>query len=138
MKEQIKLRMGEKFDEQGFNFITDEILKLNTGTFNCKTLKEIQQQLQISIHPPPPPPPTQITGDNLDLMAKVKHMGSTNQNNSIHWFNLNAVQNRVLGKHLDNSKPIKPVLEMENVDFLLSLADNQFIPIKLLPLQLES
>ena len=120
MQEQIKLRMGEKFDEQGFNFIKDKILKSNTGTFNSKTLKEIQLQLQIS-HPPT----YQITGDNLDLMVKVKHMGSTNQNNSIHWFNLNAVQNRVLGNHLDNTKPIKPVLEMENVDFLPSPEDNQ-------------
>ncbi|KAJ7376290.1 hypothetical protein OS493_035651 [Desmophyllum pertusum] len=58
-------------------------------------------------------------------MVKVKHMGSTNQNNSIHWFNLNAVQIRVLGNHLDNTRPTKPVLEMENVDFLPSPADNQ-------------
>ena len=62
---------------------------------------------------------------NLDLMVKVKHMGSTNQNNSIHWFNLNAVQIRVIGNHLDNTRPTKPVLEMENVDFLPSPADNQ-------------
>ena len=56
---------------------------------------------------------------------KEEHMGSTNQNNSIHWFHLNAVQNRVLGNHLDNTKPIKPVLEMENLDFLPSPEDNQ-------------
>ena len=117
IKERVKLMMGVKFNEQGFNFIADE---LSNGTFDSDTLKNIKDQLQLN-HPPT----YQITGDNLDLMVKVKHMGSMNQNNSIHWFNLNAVQNRVLGNHLDNTKPIKPVMEMENVDFLPSPQDNQ-------------
>lgn len=118
VKERVKLMMGVKFNDQGFNFIADEILA--DGTFNSETLKNIKHQLQLN-HPPT----YQITGDNLDLMIKVKHMGSMNQNNSIHWFNLNAVQNRVLGNHLDNTKPIRPVMEMENVDFLPSTQENQ-------------
>ena len=118
IKERVKLMMGVKFNEQGFNFIADEILA--DGTFNSETLTNIKDKLQLN-HPPT----YQITGDNLDLMVKVKHMGSMNQNNSIHWFNLNAVQNRVLGNHLNNTTPIKPVMEMENVDFLPSTQDNQ-------------
>ena len=74
------------------------------GTFNSNRLKDIQDQVHFN-QPPPPPPTYQITGDNLVLMVKVKHMGSMKQNNSIHWFNLNAVQNQVLGNHLDNTAP---------------------------------
>lgn len=72
----------------------------------------IQQDLQL-LHAPS----YQIIGDNLDMLIKVKHMSSTNQNNNIHWFNLNAVKNRVHGNHLPNDQPIKSVLDIENVDF---------------------
>ncbi|XP_078359711.1 uncharacterized protein LOC144644158 [Oculina patagonica] len=96
VKDRVKLRMGPRFDEQGFNFVVDEEQRLNGGTFNSNTLKDIEQRVLL-LHPPT----FQITGDNLDLMVKVKHISSMNQNNSIHWFNLNAVQNCVLGNHLD-------------------------------------
>ena len=71
------------------------------------------------------PPTFQITGDNLDLFVKAKHMSASNQNNSIHWFNSNAVKNRVLANHLSNDNPVKSVLELENVEFLPSPEDNE-------------
>ena len=51
IKERVKLRMGSHFDEKGSNFIADEIQKVNGGTFNSKTLKDIEQQVLLS-HPP--------------------------------------------------------------------------------------
>ena len=47
-------------------------------------------------------------------MVKVEHMSASSQNNSIHWFNSNAVKNRV-----------KSVLELENVEFLPLPEDNE-------------
>ena len=64
-------------------------------------------------------------GDNLDPMVKVEHTSASNQNNSIHWFNLNAVKNRVLANHLSNDNLVKSVLELENVEFLPSPEDNE-------------
>lgn len=56
---------------------------------------------------------------------KVKHMSASNQNNSIHWFNLTTVKNRVWVNHLSNDNPVKSVLELENVEFLPSPEDNE-------------
>ena len=119
IKERVKLRMGSKFSQQAFDFVIGEIRQTNNGILNSKTLRDFDKTLKMA-HPAP----YQITGDNLDLMIKVKHMSSTNQNNSIHWFNLNAVKNRVLANHLPNDQPIKSVLDIENVDFLPSAKDN--------------
>lgn len=79
-------------------------------------------------------PGYQLTGDNVDLYVKAKHMSSTNQNSSIHWFSINAVLNRVNNNQLNNNKPIMFVLEMENSQFLPSAQDNvnilqDFIPL---------
>ena len=63
-------------------------------------------------------------GDSLDPMVKVEHTSASNQNNSIHWFNLNAVKNRVFANHLSNDNLVKSVLEFENVEFLPSPEDN--------------
>ena len=115
IKERVKMRMGSKFCLKAFDFVVGEVGDM----FNSETLKEFAEHLKMT-HPAS----FQITGDNLDLMIKVKHLSSTNQNNSIHWFNLNAVKNRVLGNHLPNDAPIKSVLDLENVDFLPSARDN--------------
>ena len=56
---------------------------------------------------------------------KVEHMSASSQNNSIHWFNLNAVKNRVLANHLSNDNLVKSVLEVENAEFLPSPEDNE-------------
>ena len=64
-------------------------------------------------------------GDNLDPMVKVEHTSVSNQNNSIHWFNLNAAKNRVFANHLSNDNLVKSVLELENVEFLPSPEDNE-------------
>lgn len=78
-------------------------------------------------------PTFQITGDNIDLAIKAKHMSTFQQNKSIHWFNLNAVLNRVHGNHLPNSCQ-KSILDVENVAFLPSPEDNQDLLHDLIPL----
>ena len=45
-------------------------------------------------------------------------MSSEKQNKSIHWFAMNAVQDRVTGNALDNLRPIKSIIKMENKEFL--------------------
>ena len=67
-------------------------------------MKQFRKHLEMAY-----PAPYQITGDNLDLRMKVKHMSSTNKNKSIHWFNVNAVPNRIAANHLANDKPIQSV-----------------------------
>ena len=61
-------------------------------------------------------------------------MSSTNQNKSVHWFNLNAVMHRVIGNHLSSDGPIRSVLEMENIEFLPSFTDNYIFLSDVIPL----
>lgn len=80
------------------------------------------------------PPSYQVIGDNIDLYVKVKHQASDRQNKSIHWFAMNAVQNRVKGEDLDNTQPKKAILDVENAEFLPSKEDNSdllhdFVPL---------
>ena len=119
VEERVRFKMGNNFDKQVFDSLVDEIVKTNMPLC-LKSLKDLEEKVLLQ-HPPT----FQITGDNLDLMVKVKHMSASNQNNSIHWFNLNAVKNRVLANHLSNDNPVKSVLELENVEFLLSPEDNE-------------
>jgi hypothetical protein len=79
-------------------------------------------------------PGFQITGDNVDLAIKARHMSTYKQNQSIHWFNLNAVKNRVNGNHLSDKAPAESILTFENVCFLPSLRDNQDLMHDLIPL----
>ena len=119
VKERVRLKIGNNFDKQVFDSLVDEIVKTNMPLC-LKALKELEEKVLLQ-HPPT----FQITGDNLDLMVKVKHMSASNQNNSIHWVNLNAVKNRVLANHLSNDNPVKSVLELEKVEFLPSPEDNE-------------
>jgi len=80
------------------------------------------------------PPSYQIIGDNVDLYIKTKHMASDKQNKSIHWFGMNAVQDRVYLTECSNSAERKSALDIENSDFLPSSEDNSrllndFIPL---------
>ena len=115
IKERTQIAMKERFNESVFV----SVIGLNEHV-NLDAVRILKTEIQL-MHPAS----FQITGDNLDLTVKVKHMTSTNQNQSIHWFNLNAVQNRVHGNHLSNDRPIKSVLDIENVEFLPSSNDNQ-------------
>ena len=119
VKERVRLKIGNNFDKQVFDSLVDEIVKTNMPLC-LKALKELEEKVLLQ-HPPT----FQITGDNLDLMVKVKHMSASNQNNIIHWVNLNAVKNRVLANHLSNDNPVKSVLELEKVEFLPSPEDNE-------------
>lgn len=80
------------------------------------------------------PPSYQVIGDNIDLYVKTKHMASNSQNKSIHWFLMNAVQDRVIGEGLDNSYQIKPIMKVENAEFLPSKEDNSDLQHDFVPL----
>lgn len=120
IKERTQTAMKERFDESVFTSVMDCIPETFQKSITLEAVNTLKNEIEF-MHPAS----FQITGDNLDLAIKVKHMTSTNQNNSIHWFNLNAVLNRVHGNHLPNDQPIKSVLDMENIDFLPSSNDNQ-------------
>ena len=75
----------------------------------------------------------QIIGDNVDMYVKTKHMSSDKQNKSIHWFAMNAIQDRVSLK-CTRTDQIKSILDVENSEFLPSAEDNSkllqdFIPL---------
>jgi len=98
----------------------------------CSEVKDLER-INLN-HAKEKPPSYHIIGDNVDLYVKVKHMNSERQNRSIHWFALNAVQDRVSGIHLAVDKPIRSILDMENIEFLPSRTDNEnllhdFIPL---------
>ena len=79
-------------------------------------------------------PGYQIIGDNVDFLVKAKHMSSTKQNESVHWFNLNGILDRVTGQEYSNEKLIKSISKVENIDFLPSAKENQDLLHDLIPL----
>lgn len=70
------------------------------------------------------PPSYQVIGDNIDFYVKTKHMANNRQNKGIHWFLMNAVQDRITGEGLENCHQMKPIMEVENAEFLPSKEDN--------------
>jgi len=119
VKERVRLKMSNNFDEHLFDSLVGEIVKTKMPLC-LKSLKELEEKVLLQ-HPPT----FQTMADNLDLVVKVEHMSASSQNNSIHWFNSNAVKNRVLANHLSNDNLVKFVLELENVEFLPSPEDNE-------------
>ena len=79
-------------------------------------------------------PGYQIIGDNVDFLVKAKHMSSTKENESVHWFNLNGILDRVTGQEDSNEKPMKSISKVENIDFLPSAKENQDLLHDLIPL----
>ena len=110
-------RVGTSFDEAVFEQTLNLIVDF--GCEDVQLLKTLTKQLELC-----KAARYQITGDNLDMLVKVKHMSSTNQNKSIHWYNMNAAMHRVIGNDLRCDGPIRSVLEMENIEFLPSVTDN--------------
>ena len=120
LKAAVLERVGTSFEEAVFEETLNLIVDYGCEDLqNVELLKTLTKQLELC-----KAAGYQITGDNLDMLVKVKHMSSTNQNKSIHWFNLNAVMHRVIGNDLRSDGPIRPVLEMENIEFLPSVTDN--------------
>jgi hypothetical protein len=109
--------------------LAQEIGKDGIDALDGSDVSTLRRKLELDT-----PPFYQIIGDNIDLYVKTKHMSSEKQNKSIHWFAMNAVQDRVTGNALDNLRPIKSIMKMENKEFLPSFHDNQdllhdFIPV---------
>lgn len=121
LKERVNTMVGGKFNDEVFAMVV-------------KHTKENTRKADIIEKLSKGPSSYQLTGDNLDLLIKVKHMSSTNQNNSIHWFNLNGVLNRIQGTHLSDKVPIKSILDVENSDFLPSYQDNLDFLCDMIPL----
>ena len=122
LKEKLKAKgaVEGRFNEAIIDEVMNKLRNLcNSHASYEENLKYTQMKIELS-HAPG----YQLTGDNVDLYVKVKHMSSTNQNSSIHWFNINAVLNRVNNNQLNNNKPIMSVLEMQNSQFLPSAQDN--------------
>ena len=117
LQKRVKAKLKDDFDEPAFL----HVLKMFSCTEEITTeaIEKLQVELEL-MHAAG----YQITGDNVDLFTKVKHQSTTNQNKSIHWFNLNATLNRVLGNELPNDKPIGSVRDIENIEFLPSQNDN--------------
>lgn len=131
LKAAVSAKAGPCFDESIFQETVQLLLDYGCNDLiqNTELLKTLSRHLELS-HAAG----YQITGDNLDMLIKVKHMSSSNQNKSIHWFNLNAVLHRVLGNDKSGDGPIQSITELENVDFLPSAMDNQDFLFDIIPI----
>ena len=76
----------------------------------------------------------QIIFDNLDFFVQVKHMTSENRNKSIHWVNVLLVLDRVSGDHLDDTRPLKSVFDLFDVDFVPTMHHNAMLLEAIVPL----
>ena len=65
-----------------------------------------------------------LNGDNLDWQRRPSIYSSHMGTESIHWFNVLCYKNRVSCWDLDDSKPIRPVLDLPNSSFLPSLEEH--------------
>lgn len=127
----IKKKVGDGvYDEDVLSAVMDDA---NSRNNNGETKEEIYSDL-LQKYKLQRAPGFQITGDNVDLVVKAKHMSRYNQNQSIHWFNMNAVRNKVNGNHLSDKMQTKSIVDIENVTFLPSLKDNQDLMHELIPL----
>ena len=120
--------MGVHFDEQLFKNLMEILRRKDeniTLDYTSALLVKLKQHRA---------PSYQIIGDNIDLHIKPKHMTSINQNKDIHWFNLNAVLNRVTANDLSDSKASKSITDMESIDFLPSQDDNLAFLTDIIPL----
>ena len=113
LKKRVICKLRRKFDEKVF----EESLPLLNDTAHAYVL-----------------PGYQIIGDNVDFLVKAKHMSFTKQNDSVHWFNLNAILDGVTGQEYSSEKPIKSISNVENIDFLPSARENQDLLRDLIPL----
>lgn len=129
LKIMVSEKLGSHFDDAIFNETINMIDVSGCSSLEINKLIALKKQVQLT-HAPG----FQLIGDNIDMLIKVKHMSSTNQNKSIHWFNLNAVQDRVLGNEKDDKKPIKSIMDMQNVEFLPSAMDHQKLLNDIIPL----
>lgn len=59
-----------------------------------------------------------IVGDNIDSHLNARYQSHERKNKSIHWTQQYAVRDRVSEPHLDNSKPKKPLNEIQLSDLL--------------------
>ncbi|CAB3988657.1 Hypothetical predicted protein [Paramuricea clavata] len=102
LKEKLNKAKGAvegRINEAIIDEVMDKLRNLcNSHASYEENLKYTQMKIELS-HAPG----YQLTGDNVDLYVKVKHMSSTNQNSSIHWFNINAVFNRMNNNQLNNN-----------------------------------
>lgn len=132
-KDKLKKYLGQKFQEASsenmFQFIEKELPQCKYDSLDTSVIDRLVHK-----HESQKPPGYQLIGDNLDIHVKVKHMSSERQNKNIHRFALNAIQDRINGLDLLDDKPIKDVLEMENIEFLPSITDNEDLLHDLIPL----
>lgn len=129
LKEKVKDMIKGNFNDTIVNEVI-KMMNMSCSYVSCEDdLKNIQKQIELS-HAPA----YQVIGDNVDMFIKVKHMSSTNQNSSIHWFNMNAVLNRVNDNNLKNNEPIMSILDVENYQFLPSGQENMNLIHDLIPL----
>ena len=99
------------FDQEILSAVLDDVSKRNG---NEETNEEIYATL-LEMYRLQRASGFQITDDNVDLAIKARHMSTYKQNQSIHWFNLNAVKNRVHGNHLPEKMETKSITDIENI-----------------------
>lgn len=121
------------FSQNDHQIFKDFVVNQLEGVEKLNTVDKVDISVLKSRQEDTMPTKYQIIGDNVDMYVKTKHMSSDKQNKSIHWFAMNAIQERVSLK-CTSTEQIKSILDVENSEFLPSAEDNSkllqdFIPL---------
>lgn len=117
---------GESLTSAGEDSFEDETDGDVTGTTSI--VHEMDRS--VDFHPSHSESATvyQVTGDNLDLSIRAKYMSLTRRNQSLHWFNLVATDERFPVPHdLSEQTPRCSVMDVDNTSFILNTCELESI-----------
>ncbi len=87
------------------------LVELNKELINLKQLTDKEDGVNFVI-------------DNIDIRQNVNNMTEENQDVDCHWVNANVVFNRVSGNNLSDDRPIKDVMDVDNLEVLPTMEDH--------------
>lgn len=116
-KENVELKTLRDEKERAFEL---QHSKEQSTSADIKSISDKIFKLKESAHPG-----FIVSFDNVDIHQERRNMTISNQNSDFHWVNHKMVENRVSGNHLDSTKPAADIMNVENMKYLPSMADNE-------------
>lgn len=92
----------------------DVLLKLLGGQFADKVIERVKSGSVF-----------RVTGDNWDLKVLKGHMRKDIQNDELHLFASNLIENRVNFSHLPNDHPKRDIVHLPRHKFSLTVSDRK-------------
>ena len=133
--ERIHALQEEKSSSQEISISRDEALSLSHDKMSISHEQACPPQENFSLSPEHNTNPTpcelclcyKLVGDNIDKKVKPRDMRADHQSQSLHYFNMYAVQDRVDLSHLSNESRITDPDEIDFSKFLPSAEDYKAI-----------